>query len=383
MARAMDIAFVFIAEAYQVYHAAAIAFELIARPGVRVTLYYNDPDTPHHLDRAARAWGIAPIPAVRLHRGPRARAVQAARVFGLAKQRVLADNEAVLRRYDAIVSLEDAAEILFGDAAEDARPARILIVHGAGDRAVPSMPRRRRFDLIVFQGDKMACRAIREGWARAGRVAAPGYAKLALARRLADAAPRFPASAPPRPIVLYNPHKVPRLGSWPRFAAPLIAACAAQDRYDLIVAPHVKLMRRRSAAFRERWRARSSAHILIDPGSDASVDTSHTEAADIYVGDVSSQVYEFVARPRPCVFLNPARVDWRGDAHFLAWEMGEVIDDPADLMPAIDRATAIHPQYVARQAALSAASLGDTSDAAPGRAADAIMAHIRACGNAP
>jgi hypothetical protein len=369
----MNIAFIFIAEAYQVYHAAAIAFDLMARKNVTVTFYYNDPETPHHLDRARRACGLPPIDLVRLRRGPVARAIQATRLLGLAKEQVLRDNDAVLARYDAIVSLEDAAEILFGDRPEGERPARILIVHGAGDRMVPSMPRRRRFDLIVFQGEKMAHRAIAEGWARAGHVASPGYAKLALARRLAAASSPFDGT---RKIVLYNPHKAARLGSWTRFAEAMIASFAAQSEFDLIVAPHVKLMRRRSQRFRDGWRARSTPHILIDPGSDRSVDMSYTDAADIYVGDVSSQVYEFVARPRPCVFLNPGRIAWRGDRHFLAWEMGEVIEDPAEVMAAIRRAPARHGAFVERQRDLAAASLGDVSSEAPRRAADAILAYL-------
>ena len=45
---------------------------------------------------------------------------------------------------------------------------------------------------------------------------------------------------------------------------------------------------------------------------------AYTQRADIYLGDVSSQVYEFLLNPRPCVFLNPRRFDWRETATIAA-----------------------------------------------------------------
>lgn len=370
----MRIAFLFFAEAYQTYHGAAVAFELMRRPGVTVDIFYNMPDTARHLERLARAHDVTPCDLVPLHRGRWARFVQKLRIFGLAKAQVLRGNEKRLESYDAVVAMEDGAEILFGDRAEGDRPARILIVHGAGDRMVPSMPRRRRFDLLLCQGPKMAHRFLDMGVARAGHVAAPGYPKFDSSRLLSgDVRSLFQEQ---RPIILYNPHKVPRLGSWPRFIEPMLSAFARQDQFNLIVAPHVKMFLRSSERLRRRWRARSSGDILIDPGSDRSVDNSYTDAADIYVGDVSSQVYEFLARPRPCVFLNAAGIDWRDDRHFLFWHLGDVVDDPAELMTAIRAAPSRHHLYIDRQRELAAQSLGDTSPGAAARAANLILDYL-------
>lgn len=371
---AMNIAFLFIAEAYQAYHGAAVALELLQRPGVSVTFYYNDPEVPHHLERIRRAYGVPPVAYVRLARSIKTKAVQAMRVFGLDKEAVLRSNEAQLALHDAVVSLEDTAEILFGDKPAPERPARILIVHGAGDRYVPSMPRRARFDLIIVQGEKMKQRFLDMGIARVGRITAPGYPKLDTSRRLVAAAQ--PLFANDRPIVLYNPHKVRGLQSWSSFIKPMLRDFAAQQDYNLIVAPHVKMFRRRSECARNRWRSRSTATILIDPESDRSVDNSYTTAADIYVGDVSSQVYEFLAQPRPCVFLNPHKVDWGNDPHFKFWHLGEVIERPDELMAAINRATELHPAYLEKQRELTRSSLGDTSAGAASRAASDILAFL-------
>ena len=38
---------------------------------------------------------------------------------------------------------------------------------------------------------------------------------------------------------------------------------------------------------------------------------TYTKQADIYLGDVSSQVYEFMLKPRPCIFFNPENINYK------------------------------------------------------------------------
>lgn len=369
----LNIAFVLIAEGYQAYHGAGVAFDLMTRPGVQVTFFYNDPETPHHLERLRQAYGAPPLQCLRLRRPLLARAVQSATIFGLAKQPVLLANERQLEQFDAVVGLEDTVQLLFGDRPEHARPRRILIDHGAGDRHVPSHRLRCRFDLVLCKGRKVVEQMERLGVARAGHIAASGYTKSDASRRLA----RPVEFAERRPVVLYNPHRTRGLSSWPRFIEPMLAAFAAQRDFNLIVAPHVKLMQRRPRLLRQYWERRSTPNIRIDTGSDYCCDNSYTEAADIYLGDVSSQVYEFLARPRPCVFLDASGADWRHDPHFLFWHMGDVVQHPAQLMDAIRAAKSRHPLYVERQHWVAARSLGNTGNCAPRRAADLIMRYLR------
>src|ERR1700752_1236076 len=54
---------------------------------------------------------------------------------------------------------------------------------------------------------------------------------------------------------------------------------------------------------------------------------TYTDLANVYVGDVSSQVYEFLRPPRPCLFLNTYRVEHAGKANYAHWAAGPVIDD--------------------------------------------------------
>ena len=69
---------------------------------------------------------------------------------------------------------------------------------------------------------------------------------------------------------------------------------------------------------------------------------SYVRAADIYLGDVSSQVYEFLKNPRPCVFLNAHRCAWEGNPNFAHWQAGPVIETIERLDEALDQAVAAH-----------------------------------------
>src|SRR3546814_11806747 len=71
-----------------------------------------------------------------------------------------------------------------------------------------------------------------------------GYPKFDLPPRTGG--PRlFPKE---RPTVLYNPHPSPALSSWYSMGPQILDWFAAQDRYNLIFAPHVMLFRKRLTA---------------------------------------------------------------------------------------------------------------------------------------
>lgn len=368
----MRIAFLYIAEAYQCYHGAAIALALADRHGWTVVNYYNDPDTPHHLERVRRASDAPPGDYRRLDRSFLTRALQRLKRLGMFKDMVMRDNIAELDGFDAVFAVENTVAALRRLGAK--HPVLIYSPHGFGDRARGFIPRIATFDLVLLAGPKTAARMLEAKLVREGGYALTGSVKLDTAAHLATAEGLPFASH--GPVVLYNAHKEPKLTSWHRFIEPMLDGFAADPSINLIVAPHVKLFRRRNEELRDQWRARSTANVLVDPGSDRSVDMSYAVAADIYVGDVSSQVYEFLAEPRPCVFLNAHGIDWRDDPSFAHWHLGDVVDDPAQLMDAIRAAPARHALYVERQRAMAAASLGDTSPGAAARAADAIVEYM-------
>jgi hypothetical protein len=101
---------------------------------------------------------------------------------------------------------------------------------------------------------------------------------------------------------------------------------------------------------------------------------SYTDAADIYLGDVSSQVYEFLYRPRPCLFLNSHGIPWQGDPNFKHWTAGPVIDSPAQLAQGLRQAIDTHTtQYLPIQQSLRETSFDITDTPPSERAAEALL----------
>ena len=90
----------------------------------------------------------------------------------------------------------------------------------------------------------------------------------------------------------------------------------------------------------------------------------------------SSQVYEFLAKPRPCVFLNAHGVEWRDDPNFVHWHLGDVVDDPADLISAIASAKDRHPLYIERQRKAAIDTFGTAEGSPSERGADAMLSYL-------
>ncbi|HMA10478.1 MAG TPA: hypothetical protein VKO83_01235, partial [Steroidobacteraceae bacterium] len=98
------------------------------------------------------------------------------------------------------------------------------------------------------------------------------------------------------------------------------------------------------------------------------------------LGDVSSQVYEFAATPRPCVFLDAHAARWQGNPDYLMWQMGEVVSTRARILPALLESAARHQEYIGVQRSLVGAALGDTGPGAPQRAARIILDELNRVG---
>ena len=180
-----------------------------------------------------------------------------------------------------------------------------------------------------------------------------------------------------RPTVLYNPHFDPHLSSWPSEGSAIIDAIMADGRWNLIVAPHVRLFESASGAERARWESLSvRGRLLVDTGSANSIDMSYTLAADIYLGDVSSQVYEFCTTPRPCVFVNAHAARWQSDPNYAMWHLGQVVERASEVIPALERAVALQPHYADRQTQAVRRSFGDPAWASDEVAADCIVRRV-------
>ncbi len=337
------------AAAHQVAHSLPIAAALVRQhPDVGVRLLVARGAAEQEV---VRLWQESGLTAdhdriIRLD-PPSAAAAWTTRLSGNAvpadRLSILARNLDHFRLLDALVVPEKTSTVLkslFG--LKDL--ALVHTRHGAGDRAIGFDAASAKFDLVLMSGEK-----IRDRLAAAELLKADGHAIVGY--------PKFDTVEPvhrvrlfdnDRPTVLYNPHPSPALSSWYRMGPDVLRWFASQDRFNLVFAPHVML-------FAKRWTISLSPlgvskvpqvpddvgthdHVLVDLGSQRSVDMTYTNAADIYLGDASSQIYEFLREPRPCIFLNPHNHPWHANPDFAHCQAGPVVSDLASLEVALDRA---------------------------------------------
>lgn len=371
------IAFLFNAQAHQILHGVTVAERLALDWQVNVDILSASPD---HLALARRLtdphshcllrFDLIGSPVLR-------RAAAAAGSVVPPKLLTLLHARRRLDSYDAIALPERTSTILrsFGVG----RPRLIHLDHGAGDRAAGFDPRIARFDFALVAGEKQRRRMLADGLIRRGDHAVVGYPKFEAADR--SRRDGWTPFADKRPIVLYNPHFSRALGSWARHGVEIVRRIAADGRFNLIVAPHVRMCdsrTRRATFLRALAPVAGLPNVHIDPGSDRSIDMSYTMMADIYLGDVSSQIYEFLRSPRPCLFFNGDGRSWRDDPDHAHWRFGPVVEDAALIMRAIDYAIDSHGDFAAGQRQ----GFVDTFDLHQGenhsqRAADAIAAFLR------
>lgn len=255
----------------------------------------------------------------------------------------------------------------------------IYTQHGAGDRAVGFKAAIRHFDHVLVPGPKIRDRMLDEGIARPGGYSEVGYPKFDAIHP--DAPPRLFAND--NPVVLYNPHCHPGLSSWFRDGLKVLEFFRTHPDFNLIFAPHVMLFAKRAHLSTDPWHLKwrgeiparyfSAPNIRIDTGGPACVDMTYTRAADIYLGDVSSQIYEFLQKPRPALFLNSHGADWEEDPNYAHWHLGPVIKDVAALSPWLANRGWHSERFAAPQARAFEATFGTPIQGGGRRAAEAIQ----------
>lgn len=221
--------------------------------------------------------------------------------------------------------------------------------HGAGDRAVGFDQASAGFDHVLVSGAKIRDRLVHEAGVDPSGISIVGYPKF-------DIPPEGSAIHPlindGRTVVLYNPHVSPHLSSWYAAGRQVLDWFVEHDDHHLIFAPHVMLFQRPYVLSLDRFRLERpgridnrylrAPNIHIDLGSRASTTMAYTNRADIYIGDASSQVYEYLVKPRPCIFLNPKGLAWRSNPDFAHWQAGPVIEDVSDLKKTLSTARSDH-----------------------------------------
>ncbi len=382
----MKIGFLFNHDAlHQISHTAPVIAALAADSRAAVTVLASSAAQERQV-RALIGAAAGRVTFVRLTVGWAARMLDAALrwVAPFRRVAVLRENLAAFAALDVLV-VPETTSLLLRDRFGLTDLKFMWIPHGAGDRSVGFRDVVRGFDLVLLSGTKVRDRMLAMGLVTPHTHAVIGYPKFDTVDPSAPGARLFPGD---RPTIVYNPHFDPKLSSWYAWGEAVVDAIIARGDVDAVVAPHVMLFKRRIHASVEhrrlRWRGDLPARwdampgLILDPGSTRSVDMSYTRSADIYIGDASSQIYEWIARPRPAIFLNPGRIAWRDDPDFAHWHLGEVVERLADLPAAIDRALADPHRFDAVQAAAFAVTFDVRDQSAADRAAQEILQRLGA-----
>ena len=306
------------------------------------------------------------------------------RLMPAAKLLLYRDNLDYFRSLNALVVTERTSLILKNRYGLKQLKV-ILIDHGAGDRAIGFGASTAAFDHILAAGPKIRDRLIAEAGVDSVKIRITGYPKF---DAIGTKQTRLPIQRNGNPTVLYNPHLSPHLSSWYKHGRDVLDWFVQHPQYNLIFAPHIMLFQRRAVFSVDKLRMafpgalaakyQGAPNIHIDLGSTASTDMTYTNAADVYLGDVSSQIYEFLRVPRPAIFINSHGQDYADDPNYAHWRAGEVIASADGLGAALDRAVQQHDAtYRTVQAELFGYTFDLTDEPSSQRAARAIAEIVR------
>lgn len=374
----VTVGFSLVGGSHQFLHGLPVAAALSHRSGVSVILFVTGPDDARIAREMMEQLGASETRLdIMLLPAPLERLAARDGWTSIAKTlRLLWWNRRV-RACACVVALERTSALL-------ARlpghcPPLVQIPHGVGGarRAGGGGIDRRfaAFDLALVAGESDRRGTIALGLLPPERVVAVGQLKLAGLNRLGKLK-RHKLFANDRPTILYNPHFHPRRGSWDRYGRELIRLVREDGGFNLIVAPHMRLF---ADARREEGAALEALAdpdwLIVDTRSRRLVDMTYTLGADIYLGDFSSQLFEWLAIPRPCVFIDQIGDGGIDDSKLpTMWSLGETVTDARGLMAALRRAQSAHETYLARQNEAMLDAVGDVNVDAAELAADHILA---------
>ena len=348
---------------HHILHLIPIALELEAYPNIDVEVFVATDAEAQACQTVLTSLGAVRSKVITLKTNSLAKRVS-------PKLGFLLSHLKIWNGLDALIVVERTSTIL--KYFSKRLPPFIHIPHGAGDRAKSYDRRIRHFDHVLVAGDKDKRRMLELGLVKDQTCNVTGYIKPFAVKRIHPTLPTVFENT--QPTVLYNPHFSEGLSSWEDFGYDLLQAFSKKPDMNFIVAPHLRLFANQAGEARKRVEAFSGfENIHVDLGSSKSSNMTYTRAADIYLGDVSSQVYEFLSEPKPCIFVTKPTTQWQGNPDYAHWLYGPVCHSVSDVMAALDRSMIGLPDYAQAQAEGCLAATGNPSWNPIRRAANAVV----------
>lgn len=281
----------------------------------------------------------------------------------------------IIQNFDAVILTDYFQKYLLAARKDNNSPKIIKFPHGTPGRGYWHNEKLKTFDAQLVLGD-FHYRQLQELDLLGPHPMMVGYTKL-------DAVPPVKEVAyfkDNKPVVLYNPHFDPEFSSWNEMGLQILDFFYHQTQYNLIFAPHLHLFDplkggEDAASIPQKYK--ECDHIFMDLGSQESVNMTYVKKADIYLGDVSSQVYEFLIQPRPVIFINSKRVSFEKDIHYRFWKCGDVVETLSGLQEALQNAQARFAIFRPVQEQITAENYySEEGSTASQRAAKAITSYL-------
>jgi hypothetical protein len=364
------IAFLFLMHEPHVYHLASIAFELSMKNGLEVHVFGN-PKSMILFNQIAKSF---PNHNCQIEIW-KSRSVQSA--VESIKGKKLPNVKMLLKRhkkrllsFDMVLSTDFYTDWLCKSKTGNL-PLFVFGFHGAGDGSYGFTDNLKLYDYLLISGSKISSRLKEKGILTPDNGLEVGYPKFDLTLKKASRV-FFENN---KPVVLYNPHFQSDKSSYYKWGQEILEYFYNQKQFNLIFAPHYNLFRGLKSSVQvpnisEKYF--NASNILIDKGSDLSNDMTYTINSDLYLGDVSSQVYEFLYTPRPCMFLNSQGLEWENNPNCKHWTFGPTLNDMAIFDEVLKEAFNTHDCYVQTQIQGFNSTFSRTKDSAGKRAAIAL-----------
>ena len=225
------------------------------------------------------------------------------------------------------------------------KPKLFFLYHGTGTREYGFDNNLDRFDYILAPGPYHRNRLISDKVCDENKIRMVGQPKLEWIKKHQISKSNLFKND--NPIFYYNPHWDMDLSSYLSWRNIILEFFRKHPEYNLIFAPHpiVKHLSKTKNYIIENEND-TSINIIIDLDSTKLIDGTFNAMSHVYIGDVSSLVTEWINfNPRPCIFINSQKINWKSNKNYDMWKYGKVIDNPSDLEKEIKNSITINHYY--------------------------------------
>lgn len=327
MEKKYKIAFIFLDEIHHLYHFVTVAAELAKEQDVH--LLTHPAVSPLLFSSLENIEGGEKVQVEKLKTSPFRAVTDKFKGKDLPRKGFwLKKNMKYLLSFDAVIFTDYFHHYLLKSRTTNT-PKLIKFPHGAPGRAYIFNKDQLDFDFQLLSG-KFQLEEYGKRYLLGRNPVVVGYPKIDAVKKKAKNAIFDNAKL----TVLYNPHFDSKFSSWQQAGLEILEYFYEHPDYNLIFAPHLHLFQKEKGGERRNAipeKFFESENIHIDLGSEASVDMTYVFNSDVYLGDVSSQVFEFIIEPRPCIFLNPQQLEYENDIAFRFWKAGPVIGSANEL----------------------------------------------------